>query len=125
MSHATTNPSLQRARRRRRIRATVHGTAERPRLSVFRSNYSLFLQLIDDANGKTLASAHTKKDIAGNNDAGDRKGKIAESYLLGKALAAKAAVLGIREIVFDRGGYRYHGRVKAAADGARDGGLVF
>lgn len=104
-----------------RIRNRVKGTPENPRLSVFRSNRDIYAQLIDDENGKTLASASSKgKDIvaqAGN--------KVDKSKMVGAALAAKAVALGIETCVFDRSGYLYHGRVKAVADGAREGGLKF
>jgi large subunit ribosomal protein L18 len=111
---------LKRTTRTKRIRARVSGTAGRPRLNVFRSNQSLFLQLIDDEKGKTLASASIKEIKAKKGD-----GKINASFELGKLIAKKAVDAGIKKIVFDRGGYKYHGRVKAAADGAREGGLEF
>lgn len=114
----------QRERRRQRVRARVSGTSVRPRLSVARSLTSIFVQLIDDEAGKTLVSAHVKTDVKGG-DAGERTGKIAVAYLLGRALAEKAKAKNITAVVFDRSGFRYHGRVKAVADGARDGGLVF
>jgi large subunit ribosomal protein L18 len=106
---------------RYRIRAKIAGTAAKPRLSVFRSNTEIYCQLIDDVNGVTLAAASSKeKDIkaqAGN--------KVEKSKLVGQSLARKAKELGIENVVFDRGGNLYHGRVKAIADGAREGGLVF
>jgi len=108
------------ARRQGRIRAKVNGTKERPRLSVCRSNTGMFLQLINDESGKTIASAdmrEVKKSKEG--------GKLAVSFELGKLLAQKAVTAGIKKAVFDRGGYKYHGRIKAAADGAREGGLEF
>lgn len=111
---------LKRTRRQTRIRAKISGSAQKPRLSVFRSNTGLFLQLIDDNDGKTLASAgvlEVKKAKTG--------GKVSISFELGKLLAAKAVKAGIKQVVFDRGGYKYHGRVKAVADGAREGGLEF
>lgn len=111
-------------RRRLRIRSVIKGTEKRPRLSVFRSLKGLNLQLIDDENGKTLVSVNSKTTTV-KGDAGEREAKIKESYLLGKALAEKAKELKIEEVVFDRGGNLYHGRVAAAADGARDGGLKF
>lgn len=113
----------KRHQRRRRVSAKISGTAARPRLSVHRSLTGMYLQLIDDAAGKTLASVHSKKDATG--DAGERTGKVATAYLLGKTLAEKAKAAGITSAVFDRGGYQYQGRVQAAADGARDGGLQF
>jgi len=84
----------------------------------------MYVQLIDDAANVTLASAHSKKDAAGI-DVGERTGKEAIAYALGKSIAAKANTASITSVVFDRGGYAYHGRVKAVADGARDGGLTF
>lgn len=119
----TTRQQL-RARRHRKVRARIIGTAKRPRLSVFRSLRGVYLQLVNDETGTTLVSVNSKEDkVAG--DAGERKGKVAEAYLLGKALAEKATKEGITTSVFDRGGYKYHGRVQAVADGARDGGLKF
>ncbi len=104
-----------------RIRRKISGSAERPRLSVFRSNTEIYLQLINDESGNTIAAASTKdKDIAA------QKGtKTDKSKLAGEAIARKATELGITSIVFDRGGNLYHGRVKAVADGAREAGLQF
>lgn len=106
---------------RYRIRKKVVGSAQRPRLSVFRSNSDIYVQLIDDANGTTLASASSRdKDIVA------QKGtKTEKSKLVGAAVATKATSLGITTVVFDRGGYLYHGRVKSVADGAREAGLQF
>lgn len=115
----------KRIRRHARVRAKLFGTENKPRLHVSRSLKAIFAQLIDDTNGKTLASVHSKKDVAKKTGAGERKGKVATAYLLGLALAKKAKETGITRVVFDRGGYKYHGRVKAVADGARDGGLIF
>ena len=124
MKNASLNTRTgQRLRRHKRVRAKVVGTAERPRLCVFRSLRGMTLQLIDDASGKTLVSVNSKKDASG--DAGDRTGKSATAFLLGKAIAEKAKVQKITNIVFDRGGFAYHGRVRAAAEGAREGGLQF
>ena len=109
-----------RERRHRRIRGKVAGTAERPRLAVFRSNKGIFAQLIDDENGTTLAGASwlgLPKSFKGN--------RIEQATEVGKAVAAAAKKAGIETVVFDRGGYLYHGRVKALADGAREGGLQF
>ena len=101
-----------------RIRKRITGTATKPRLSVFRSNKSIYCQLIDDVNGVTLASASSKVfPVKGN--------KVEQSSLVGKQIAVKAINLNISKVVFDRSGYLYHGRVKALADGARDGGLQF
>ena len=106
---------------RYRIRAKVAGTAQKPRLSVFRSNTEIYAQLIDDDNAVTLASASSKdKDITAQKTA-----KTEKSKLVGEAIARKAKDLGIESVVFDRGGNLYHGRVKAVADGAREAGLVF
>lgn len=111
------------ARRKRhfRIRKRVTGTASMPRLSVFRSNRDVYVQLIDDENGNTLIAASSReKDIAAQKTA-----KVDSSKLVGEAIARKALDLGIKKVVFDRSGYLYHGRVKAVADGAREGGLEF
>jgi large subunit ribosomal protein L18 len=118
MSTVTTRQA--RERRHRRIRGKVQGTAQRPRLAVFRSNKGIFAQLVDDESGKTLAGASwlgLPKSFKGN--------KIEQAAEVGKAVAAAAKKAGIDEVVFDRGGYLYHGRVKALADGAREGGLRF
>ena len=113
-----------RARRQRRIRARVSGTPERPRLSVFRSLRAISAQLIDDVNGKTIVAASSLALPKGA-DAGDRKGKVALSFLVGKQIAELAKAKNITAVVFDRGGYQYHGRVQALAEGAREGGLKF
>jgi len=105
---------------RSRIRGKISGTAERPRLSVYRSNKEMYVQLIDDTAGVTIAAASTRdKDFARNGN------KSEQGKLVGTTLAKKAAEKGITEVVFDRGGYLYHGRVKAVAEGAREGGLKF
>ncbi len=122
MKESPQNKLIRRARRRAAIRARVQGTAERPRLSVYRSLTQIHGQLIDDASGKTLVAVATG-ELKG--PAGERTGKVAQSYLGGKALAAAAQVKKIKSVVFDRGGFRYQGRVSAFADGARDGGLQF
>jgi large subunit ribosomal protein L18 len=109
-----------RLRRHRRVRGKVRGSAERPRLLVFRSNRGIFAQLVDDDTGKTLASSswlHLPKTFKG-----DKSEQAAE---VGKRLAESAKKAGVETAVFDRGGYLYHGRVKALADGAREGGLSF
>jgi large subunit ribosomal protein L18 len=108
-----------RLRRHRRIRGKLAGTAERPRLAVFRSNRGIFAQLIDDQNGVTLASANWLQVKA---TSGTKTEQAAE---VGRTLAAAARKAGVEQCVFDRGGYLYHGRVKALAQGAREGGLVF
>ena len=111
----------QRQKIRYRIRKKVSGVADKPRLSVFRSNTDIYVQLIDDNSGVTLAAASSKeKDIAAQ-----KVTKTEKSKLVGAAVARKAADLGITTVVFDRGGNLYHGRIKAVAEGAREGGLVF
>jgi len=103
------------------IRKKIVGTAQKPRLSVFRSNAEIYVQLIDDANGTTLASASSRdKDIAAQKIAKSEKSK-----LVGAAIARKAIDLGLNNVIFDRGGNLYHGRVKAVAEAAREGGLKF
>jgi large subunit ribosomal protein L18 len=108
-----------RLRRRRRVRAKVRGTAERPRLSVFRSNRGIQAQVIDDVAGHTLAAVNWTED--------DLKslGSMDQAKRAGELLAERAKAAGVETVVFDRGGYRYHGRVKALADGARENGLTF
>lgn len=101
-----------------RIRGKISGTAERPRMTVFRSNKQIYVQLVDDLAGKTLASASSR----GLEAQGDKTAVAAE---VGKAIAAKALQAGINEVVFDRNGYLFHGRVKSLADAAREGGLKF
>ena len=109
----------QRLRRRRRVRAKVTGTAERPRISVFRSNRGIFAQLIDDDSGRTVASVNwTEEELRG-------LGRMEQATRAGALLADRAKAAGVATAVFDRGGYKYHGRVKALADGAREGGLAF
>ena len=105
-------------KKHKRIRTKVSGTAKVPRLSVYRSNKSLFVQLIDDKKSNTLTSVSNKEVKTG-------KKKIETAKELGKLIAKKAQEKGIESIVFDRGGYKYHGRVKAVADGAREAGLKF
>ena len=108
----------QRLRRRRRVRAKVHGTAERPRISVFRSNRGIFAQLIDDDAGRTLAAVTwTEAELRS-------LGPMDQAKRAGVLLAERAKAAGIDTAVFDRGGYQYHGRVQALADGAREGGLA-
>jgi large subunit ribosomal protein L18 len=115
------NKTIARQKIRYRIRKKISGTAALPRLSVFRSNTDIYVQLIDDATGTTLASASSRqKDIAAQ-----KAPKIDKSKLVGQAIAQKASALGLKKVVFDRGGYLYHGRVKSVADGAREGGLDF
>ncbi len=112
---------VRRQKLRWRIRAKISGTAVKPRLSVFRSNSDIYAQLIDDTTGTTLVAANSRqKDIAAQGGT-----KCEKSIMVGKVLAQKAIALGVTACVFDRGGYLYHGRVKAIADGAREGGLKF
>jgi large subunit ribosomal protein L18 len=109
----------RRLRRRRRVRAKVRGTAQRPRISVFRSNRGINAQLIDDDAGRTLAAvAWTEADLKG-------LPRMEQASKAGQVLAQRAKEAGIERAVFDRGGYRYHGRVKALAESAREGGLAF
>lgn len=113
--------SKRRIRLKRRIRKKIYGFADKPRLSVFRSNTAIYAQLIDDDNRKTIASCSSRiKSISGQ-----KVTKTEKSTLVGKALAQKAIALGFQKIVFDRNGYKYHGRIKALAEGAREGGLLF
>ena len=109
----------KRLRRRRRVRAKVAGTAERPRLSVFRSNRGISAQLIDDERGRTVvAAAWTEGELRD-------LPRMDQARRVGELVAERARSAGVEGVVFDRGGYRYHGRVKALADGAREGGLTF
>ncbi len=114
---------IARQRRHRRVRKSLSGTAERPRLNVFRSLRHIYAQIINDEIGHTVASASTsesdiKKQIEGLN-------KTAQAHVLGKVLAERALAKGVKQVVFDRGGYKYHGRVRALAEGSREGGLQF
>ena len=111
----------RRQRLRFRIRKTVTGTVQRPRLAVFRSNKEIYAQLIDDVSGKTITSASSRdKDIDAS-----KANKVEAAKMVGKAIAEKAVKAGVDTISFDRGGYLYHGRVKSLAEGAREGGLKF
>jgi large subunit ribosomal protein L18 len=115
---ATITKPQARLKRRRRVRAKVTGTAERPRISVFRSNRGISAQLVDDRSGRTLAAVTwTEADLR-------KLGRMEQASEAGKALAQRAQKAGIERAVFDRGGYRFHGRVKAFADGVREGGLA-
>ena len=115
------NKTSARQKIRYRIRKKVSGSTGTPRLSVFRSNSDIYAQLIDDTTGTTIAAASSKqKDITAQ-----KAPKIDKSKMVGEAIARKAVELGITKVVFDRSGYIYHGRVKAVADGAREGGLQF
>jgi large subunit ribosomal protein L18 len=119
MSKVLEQKHARRFRRRRRIRGKVEGTAERPRLSVYRSNRGVVAQLIDDERSHTLASVTwTESDLRGLKT-------MEQAKRAGELLASRAREAGIESCIFDRGGYKYHGRVKALADGAREGGLTF
>ena len=114
----TTKPT-QRLKRRKRVRSKITGSAERPRLSVFRSNRGVFAQLIDDRSGKTVAAVNwIEADLR-------KLDRTEQAKRVGTLLAERAKDAGVTTCVFDRGGYRYHGRVKALAEGAREGGLEF
>ncbi|MEJ7750422.1 MAG: 50S ribosomal protein L18 [Thermoleophilaceae bacterium] len=116
---STSTSQSKRMRRRRRVRAKVRGTAERPRLSVFRSNRGMTAQLIDDTRGHTLAAVTwTESDLR-------ELARMDQAKRAGELIADRAKGAGVETCVFDRGGYRYHGRVKALAEGAREGGLGF
>lgn len=115
------------ARRRRhlRVRARVSGTAERPRLNVFRSSAHMYAQLIDDARGHTLVAASTMEPIVAERIDSDQQNKTDRAKIVGALIGERAKALGIEAVVFDRGGFRYHGRVRAVAEGAREAGLKF
>ena len=112
-------PEQRRLKRRRRVRAKVRGTADRPRLSVFRSNKGIFAQLIDDSTGRTLAAVNWTEPETRSLQSMEQAKRV------GELLAQRAKEAGIESCVFDRGGYQYHGRVAALAEGAREGGLAF
>lgn len=112
------NKLQRRNKIRRKIRGRISGTATKPRLSVFRSNKQIYAQIIDDLSGKTLAATSSAKLAT-------KAPKIELASMVGKAIAEKAIASGIKEVVFDRGGYLYHGRIKSLAEGAREGGLIF
>jgi len=116
---SVTTKTAQRLRRRRRVRAKIRGTAERPRLSVFRSNRGIFAQLIDDDAGRTIAAVNWIEPELRKLSATEQAKRA------GELLAERAKAAGVERCVFDRGGYRYHGRVRALAEGAREGGLQF
>lgn len=106
---------------KRRVRKNIFGTAERPRLSVYRSNKEIYAQIIDDTNGKTLVTASSReKELAA-----EKASKSEMSTLVGKKVAEKALAAGVETVIFDRNGFVYHGRIKALAEGAREGGLKF
>ena len=111
---------LNRQRRHRRVRATIKGTAERPRVSVFKSNKNIFVQFIDDVSNKTLLSNKIKEETK------TKKAQVSKTQKadnIGEALADEAKKAGIKEVVFDRGGFKYHGRIKAVAESLRKGGI--
>jgi large subunit ribosomal protein L18 len=107
-----------RRKRHERLRLRLEGTAERPRLSVFRSSKFIYAQVIDDASGRTLAAASSREPAISNG-----AGKIDAARAVGKAIAERAKAAGVKSVVLDRGGYQYHGRVRSLAEGAREGGL--
>lgn len=114
------NKTEKRLKIKRRVRKNIHGTPERPRLSVYRSNKEIYAQVIDDVNGVTLVSASSReKEISTEGT------KSEVSVLVGKKVAEKAIAAGVESVVFDRNGFIYHGRIKALAEGAREGGLKF
>ena len=113
--------AYSRLRIKRRIRKTIIGTSEKPRLSVFRSNKQIYAQLIDDSKGTSVAAASSREESI----AGSKVNKIEQAKLVGNLIAEKAKAAGIEDVVFDRNGYLYHGRIKSLADAARKGGLKF
>ncbi|MBI2463306.1 MAG: 50S ribosomal protein L18 [Candidatus Spechtbacteria bacterium] len=119
-SRVSTKKRILRNRRHKRIRSTMQGTKQHPRLCVFRSNTSIYAQIIDDEKGMVLAFATDRK----LNDK-KKEGKVGRAERVGEQIAELAKNAGIKKVKFDRGGYRYHGRIKALADGARKGGLIF
>ena len=121
MSNTTRNLHEARRRRHRRVRKKIRGTAERPRLAVFRSNRHISAQVIDDVSGRTLAAASTVEATVG----ADSTGNIAAATEVGRLVAERAKSAGVDKVVFDRGGFLYHGRVAAVADAAREAGLEF
>jgi large subunit ribosomal protein L18 len=120
---AKTNPKVTaRKKRIKRIRTKIFGTTERPRMQVFRSNRHIYAQIIDDSRHATLVSMSTEDKQF---DGADVKGKVAQAKKVGELIARRAKDAGITRVVFDRGGYLYHGRVKALSEGAREGGLDY
>ena len=117
----TKKKRLNKQRRHKRVRATIKGTSERPRVSVFKSNKHVFVQFIDDEAGKTVLSSK----VVANKKSKIRGTKTDKATKIGEMLAEKAKEAGIKEVVFDRGGFEYHGRIKAVADGLRKGGIKF
>ena len=117
--------TIRRRKCKRRVRAKVQGTAQRPRLSVFRSNRHIYAQLIDDSASRTLAAAGTRQPAVAKDLPDSRGSNRAAAQIVGKAIAAQALAKGVDRVCFDRGSCRYHGRVKALADAAREAGLKF
>ncbi len=117
----TKDRTVRRGRRRNGIRKRISGTPGRPRLAIFKSLKHIYAQVIDDLAGRTLCAASSREALTG----ASASGNAASAKVVGQALAAKAKAAGITEVSFDRGGFRYHGRVKALADAAREGGLKF
>ncbi len=118
--------NIRKARRKAKTRSTISGTSKCPRLSVFRSNTSVYAQLIDDIAGRTIVSAHSSEIKEKKTEKDDDMGiKVKTAFLVGKLIATKAGEKKIAKVVFDRGSFLYHGRIKAIADGARAGGLIF
>jgi large subunit ribosomal protein L18 len=115
------NKNASRAKRHIRVRKKVNGSEERPRLNIYRSTNHIYAQVIDDAQGKTLAAASSVEKSLGLSTGGN----VDAAKAVGKAVAERAIAAGITKVVYDRGGYLYHGRVKSLADGAREGGLEF
>ena len=122
MKKCTTKKTLGRLRRKTRVRKKITGTSDKPRLNVFRSAKNISVQLIDDTAGSTLVSASTTEKLF--NDA-KGKGSVVGAKLIGEEIAKRASTKGVKDVVFDRSGYRYHGRVKALAEAAREKGLRF
>ena len=116
---------LARKRRQARVRKHISGTSERPRLNVFRSLNHIYAQVIDDSNGTTLASASTIDSALRSAGSLNDKGRLEQAAEVGKTVAERAIDAGIKEVVFDRGGYKYHGRIKALAEASREAGLKF
>lgn len=113
--------AYSRLRIKRRIRKTINGTTERPRMSVYRSNKQIYVQLIDDSTGSSVVAASSRDESV----AGNKGNKIDQAGLVGNLIAEKAKAAGIENVVFDRNGYLYHGRIKSLAEAARKGGLKF
>lgn len=119
------NGKMRRVIRHKRLRSKISGTAARPRLAVYRSISHIYAQLIDDVEGSTIAAASSLENELKDKDKDKDSGKISISKVVGESIGRRAAEKGISEIVFDRGGYKYHGRIKAVAEGAREAGLKF